>query len=130
MNDHLPSRVACRPHSRAGTGLFAKEAISAGEEIFSIKSPLAVVLDSPRLQDTCAYCCTITSQGQNESGASHQESDGSLTPAEEIARELKGCMGCKVVKYCSKVQAAPFSSSFLLLLNAAPIRACKDGISF
>ncbi|KAF2140049.1 uncharacterized protein K452DRAFT_201990, partial [Aplosporella prunicola CBS 121167] len=42
-----------------GNGLFAKEAIPAGEEIFSLDRPLAAALDSVRIANCCSNCFTF-----------------------------------------------------------------------
>ncbi|KAJ5501274.1 Zinc finger MYND-type [Penicillium expansum] len=66
-----------------GNGLFATADINPGEDVLHIKTPFVAVLDSPRLEDTCAGCF---GKRQMETG-----------------NELKACTGCRVVKYCDRV---------------------------
>ncbi|CAI7611766.1 unnamed protein product [Penicillium discolor] len=65
-----------------GNGLFATTDINPGEDVLHIKTPFVAVLDSPRLEDTCAGCF---GKRQMETG-----------------NELKACTGCRVVKYCDR----------------------------
>lgn len=76
----------------AGTGLFAKDDISAKECIMLILRPLVAVLDTPRLKDTC-YCCYRWSK-PSAIGARPNMLDGTV---------LKACSGCHIVYYCEKV---------------------------
>lgn len=66
-----------------GNGLFATTDINPGEDVLHIKTPFVAVLDSPRLEDTCAGCF-----GKRQA---------------ETGNELKACTGCRVVKYCDRV---------------------------
>jgi SET and MYND domain-containing protein len=66
-----------------GNGLFATGDINTGENVLHVKSPFAAVLDTPRLEDTCSACF------------GRRQLDG--------VAELKGCTGCRVVKYCDRV---------------------------
>lgn len=66
-----------------GNGLFASTAIKTGEDVLHVQTPFVVVLDSPRLQDTCSGCF---GKRQLDSGT-----------------ELKACTGCRAVKYCDRV---------------------------
>ena len=72
-----------------GNGLFATTNIKPGEDVLHIKTPFVAILDSPRLEDTCAGCF---GKRQMDTG-----------------NELKACTGCRVVKYCDRV-----SSSFVI----------------
>jgi SET and MYND domain-containing protein len=74
-----------------GNGLFATSDIKPGEDVLHIKTPFVAVLDSPRLEDTCAGCF---GKRQMETG-----------------NELKACTGCRVVKYCDRVSFRSFDSS-------------------
>ena len=82
----FPSHIHTRCTPGAGTGLFTNSTIAAGEEILRIDRPLVAVLDSPHLHDTCANCHLLLRDDAGPDGMT-----------------LKHCMGCKVVKYCSKV---------------------------
>lgn len=90
----LPSvetRTVPRPAPNGmGNGLFATTNIKPGEDVLHIKTPFVAILDSPRLEDTCAGCF---GKRQMDTG-----------------NELKACTGCRVVKYCDRV-----SSSFVIL---------------
>ncbi|OQD81784.1 hypothetical protein PENANT_c025G02281 [Penicillium antarcticum] len=65
-----------------GNGLFATTDIKPGEDVLHVKTPFVAVLDTPRLEDTCAGCF---GKRQMETG-----------------NELKACTGCRVVKYCDR----------------------------
>jgi SET and MYND domain-containing protein len=69
-----------------GNGLFAKTDIKPGEDVLHIKTPFVAILDSPRLEDTCAGCF---GKRQMDTG-----------------NELKACTGCRVVKYCDRVSSS------------------------
>lgn len=85
------SYVEARQTAYAGNGLFARTAVPAGEEIIRVGRPLVAALDSPQLRTTCANCfVSAYSQSQDE-GAARGEGT------------LKACLGCQVVRYCSKV---------------------------
>ncbi|KAJ5666982.1 hypothetical protein N7462_011391 [Penicillium macrosclerotiorum] len=74
--------VSCPAPNGMGNGLFATTDIKTGEDVLHAKTPFVAVLDSSRLEDTCAACF---GKKQMESGA-----------------ELKACTGCRVVKYCDR----------------------------
>ncbi|KAJ5233062.1 hypothetical protein N7468_006018 [Penicillium chermesinum] len=65
-----------------GNGLFATEAIKVGEDVLHAMTPFVAVLDSPRLDDTCAACF------------GKRQMEGTV--------DLKACTGCRVVKYCDR----------------------------
>ena len=75
-----------------GTGLFASTDIQTGGDVLYIKAPFMAVLDTPRLEDTCAGCF-----------GKKMAQEGVLG---EI--ELRACMGCRVVRYCDKVGSFAF----------------------
>ena len=85
MPANYPSHIDIRKTTTAGFGTFTSKEISAGQLIFKVERPLVVVLDFPRLSDTCEWCLKNVQDG----------TDG--------GRSLKACTGCKVVRYCSKV---------------------------
>lgn len=62
----------------AGNGLAASTLIPAGSVIIKISNPYLILLEKAHLQSTCSWCFT--------------------TPESST---LKGCGGCKVVRYCS-----------------------------
>lgn len=66
-----------------GNGLFATADMNPGDTVLHIEAPFVAILDSPRLEDTCAGCF---GKRQVETGS-----------------ELKACTGCRVVKYCDRV---------------------------
>ncbi|KAJ5347130.1 zinc finger protein [Penicillium brevicompactum] len=65
-----------------GNGLFATTDMNPGDTVLHIEAPFVAILDSPRLEDTCAGCF---GKRQVETGS-----------------ELKACTGCRVVKYCDR----------------------------
>ncbi|RJE20264.1 hypothetical protein PHISCL_07397 [Aspergillus sclerotialis] len=69
-----------------GTGLFASTDIQLGDDVLYIKTPFVAVLDTPRLEDTCAGCF-----------GKRMSPEGALADI-----ELKACTGCRVVRYCDK----------------------------
>lgn len=70
-----------------GTGLFASTDMQTGDDVLYIKTPFIAVLDTPRLEDTCAGC--FGKRMAQEEALAHIE--------------LKACTGCRVVRYCDKV---------------------------
>ena len=77
-----------KPSSIAGNGLFANQAIHAGEAVAILDRPLVAVLDYSRLSDTCSHCFA-------------QTHDNDYYQRESII--ISACTGCKAVRYCSKV---------------------------
>ncbi|KAK2749771.1 hypothetical protein FQN55_003007 [Onygenales sp. PD_40] len=76
-----------------GLGLFATEAIKAGENVFEITACFASVLNRERLADTCSNCFSSV--------------DEDVNPV-----NLSVCSGCRVVKYCGmRCQAESWASS-------------------
>lgn len=84
----IDHHIERKPAGDAGDGLFATDTIPAGKEIFSVEQPLAYVLDTPHLLDTCVHCLRKATKN-----------DDSRT----MEVKLKRCMGCKVVRYCGEV---------------------------
>lgn len=72
----------------AGMGLFTSKSLGPGELVLRDTRPLGCVLDTPLLEQHCAWCL----KGQN---SVHIEAE------EEIV--LKKCGGCSVVKFCNQV---------------------------
>lgn len=72
----------------AGMGLFTSKSLGPGELVLRDTRPLGCVLDTPLLEQHCAWCL----KGQN---SVHMEAE------EEII--LKKCGGCSVVKFCNQV---------------------------
>ena len=72
----------------AGMGLFTSKSLGPGELVLRDTRPLGCVLDTPLLEQHCAWCL----KGQN---SVHMEAE------EEIV--LKKCGGCSVVKFCNQV---------------------------
>ncbi|KAH8701127.1 hypothetical protein BGW36DRAFT_425922 [Talaromyces proteolyticus] len=69
-----------------GNGLFATADIENGGEVLRTDKPFVIVLDTPRLHDTCAGC-----YGTRQ-----------LLNPETASADLKACTRCKVVRYCNK----------------------------
>ena len=89
-----PSLVTVRKASNdAGNGLFASEPLGAGEEILRIDRPLVSVLDSPHLRDACSNCYVWVPEG----------AVGQFGEEKGTQVKLKACQGCKINRYCSKV---------------------------
>ena len=88
-----------KPHSTpaTGTGLLASLDYAEGLEIVRIVRPFAVALDSKHLQSTCASCFSGLPEAQIHT--------------EAPSTKLRDCLGCNIVKYCSKV-------GFSLLCNS------------
>lgn len=86
-----PSYVEARKTGYAGNGLFARIAVPAGEELLRVGRPLVAALDSPQLRTCCANCFVSAYNQSQDEGAIAGE------------WELKACLGCQVVRYCSKV---------------------------
>lgn len=76
-----------------GRGLLANRDISQDEDVISIRTPLVIALDIPRLKDTC-YACL----GYKESCQKTEENNWGHD------LNLQICTGCHVVRYCSKVR--------------------------
>lgn len=95
MTSTLPAHIFHQKTPNAGTCLFTSKEISAGELIFRLERPLVSVLDSVRLRDTCEACL----QWMPESAPGDEE----IGNREDERKILKDCLGCKVVRYCSKV---------------------------
>ena len=84
-----------------GNGLFATDDIKIGEDVIHAKVPFVAVLDTPRLEDTCAGCF----------GKKQLETGGGL----------KACTGCRVVKYCDRVSIYVHSTFGLIIANISNI---------
>jgi SET and MYND domain-containing protein len=91
-----PSETLC-----GQVGLFATEDIPAGAEILPYARPLLPIVDVANLGVTCNDCFAsssllfrVPSQG---AGAGQTATNVSL----------KSCLGCRTVKYCSKVCPPP-----------------------
>ena len=89
-----PNVIVARINDAGRTLVAHEDDIAAGEEILRVLGPLAA-LDSGHLQDACSNCYLWIS------GNNHGSQDGDPGPQKV---ELKACLGCKVVKYCSKVR--------------------------
>lgn len=92
-----PQKVPSASANVSLIGLFVSKAIPAGEEAFRIDRPLVAVLDSTHLKDTCSNCHLWLA----ESGAYLDDGDA----GERGKQKVKACLGCKVLKYCSKVSS-------------------------
>ena len=92
MSNVSESHVEVKTSPTAGNGLFATKDIGAGELVVMVNRPLIGVLDLPRLEDTCSNCF-LWSAGSVEGG---------LLPNKPT---INWCVGCKTVKYCSKVRS-------------------------
>ncbi len=75
-------------------GLYAMADIPEGEEVIAIREPWLLVVDSEHLDETCNTCFAWTSPRRGFTAVSDDE----VT--------LKTCLGCRTVRYCSKVSNA------------------------
>ena len=123
MARHIP-RLKPRSTVDAGRSLFTSEEVPAAIEILRIDSPLVAVLDSSHLQDTCACCFSCL-----PNIISHREGLPE-NPQNQERRRLKSCLGCKAVRYCSKVSLRLQRVSMPLLLNSASAACFYDGLLF
>ena len=101
----------------AGSGLFAAEAVDAGTEIFR-SQPLVNCRD-PRLGHVCDFCFA------NAKTTVHR--DGRFLKADEMPVTIKGCTGCMVARYCSKVCFVRRRVNFVANLNC-PAGLPEDGL--
>ncbi|KAK2759101.1 hypothetical protein FQN54_003200 [Arachnomyces sp. PD_36] len=69
-----------------GHGLFTRMRIGLGEDVFQIRKPTVAVLDTARLEDTCAHCF----------------GEGTAYASTEEKVKLKRCTGCQMVRYCDR----------------------------
>lgn len=103
------NKVSVRPSNVAGRGLFTTEDITAGDTLLDLPRALTWALDDDRIDDTCDNCCTwITLESDSEDI--------------RVPAGVSACMGCKKVKYCSKVDrplgSSRIPSSFTSLLSS------------
>ncbi|KAI1263345.1 SET domain-containing protein [Xylariaceae sp. FL1019] len=80
----------------AGRGLFATKDFSPGDVVFSADRPLVAELNAERMLDTCGWCTQRAATDPMERTASAAMG----LPTGLI--EVKSCVGCKRVAYCSK----------------------------
>lgn len=78
MPDMIPESIYSSEVLGKGKGLFTSEAIEPGKLVFRIDEPLVCVPDNEHLNTVC-YQCFVS----------------------HLVKNLKSCLGCKVVKYCS-----------------------------
>jgi SET and MYND domain-containing protein len=76
---------------RIGRGLFASADFDTGDDILHIQTPFLAILNTEKLDDTCAGCF-----GKRYFGKTHEEI------------QLRYCSSCQVPKYCDKVCACFF----------------------
>lgn len=79
----------------AGYGVIAEKDFEAGELLFTLQEPMFIALDSKYLPTVCSYCFHANT-------GSH----GSLEGPESEHVNVKACLGCKTLHYCSKVDIA------------------------
>ncbi|RVD82708.1 uncharacterized protein DFL_007123 [Arthrobotrys flagrans] len=78
-------------HPSVGRGVFASTIIPAGTEILSVADPLICIPDEAHLDTCCHYCMA---EATDEASYVNQ--------AYRPPVKLSYCLGCRVVKYCSK----------------------------
>jgi hypothetical protein len=86
----LPSKIHCN-----GTGLFAKEAIALGKEVFRSK-PLVSCVMNELYSVICDYCLTSSRSKINHAGYFWAKDD--------VKPQIKLCAQCRVCGYCSEVR--------------------------
>lgn len=101
--------VNSRPSPRGGVGLFAVCKIPPGQLVVDIPDPLVIVPDDARLEECCSWCVVW----RPKDGISPMSM---LNPYRD-ENPLSYCVGCRVVKYCSKVCLCKSCQSSLLLGN-------------
>ncbi|KAK6338245.1 hypothetical protein TWF730_002317 [Orbilia blumenaviensis] len=87
----LSPRAYLKDHPSAGRGVFASDTIPAGSEILSVTDPLICIPDEAHLDTCCHYCM-----------AEATDEASSVNQAFRPPVKLSYCLGCRVVKYCSK----------------------------
>ena len=99
-----------------GNALYAARDIPAGALIMSIEDPLVAIPDDPHLSQCCSRCLVwrpdaadspTAGSGKDKKGKG--KAGGSMMDTAFSDIKLSYCMGCKVVKYCSKVSYSSFS---------------------
>lgn len=86
-SEEADSKAFPRKTPNHGEGLFPRMRIKVGEDVLQIREPLVAVLESSRMEDTCANCF-----GARTANALTEEKV-----------KLKRCTGCQKVMYCDKV---------------------------
>ncbi|KAK6541000.1 hypothetical protein TWF694_008381 [Orbilia ellipsospora] len=85
-NAYLKDRLS------AGRFIHASTLVSAGSEIIRVEDPLICIPDEAHLDNCCHYCMSEESSTGTES----------VYQAYKLPVKLSYCLGCRVVKYCSK----------------------------
>ncbi|KAF3086663.1 hypothetical protein TWF569_008562 [Orbilia oligospora] len=88
---NLSPSAYLKDHPSAGRGVFASGTIPAGTEILSVADPLICIPDEAHLDSCCHYCM-----------AEATDEASSVNQAYRPPVKLSYCLGCRVVKYCSK----------------------------
>ncbi|KAF3928037.1 hypothetical protein AA313_de0201761 [Arthrobotrys entomopaga] len=89
-NAYLKDRLS------AGRFIHASTHIPAGSEIIRVEDPLICIPDEAHLDTCCHYCMAEESSSDSTS----------VNQAYKPPAKLSYCLGCRVVKYCSKVRVA------------------------
>ena len=94
----------------AGSGVFASTDLIAGEEIFRVPDPLVSCTENAATEFICDFCFYFEKSKVDPSGRFLTDNDQS--PMVTV------CNGCKLVRYCTKVnQDTPLTSHAFLLLR-------------
>ncbi len=101
--------AAVRPSEtlRGQVGLFATEDVAAGAELLPFARPLLPIVDVANLGATCNDCFASTSSSSLLFGGVPSQAAAGAGPTHTHV-SLKSCLGCRTVKYCSKVCPPPF----------------------
>ncbi|KAJ6257721.1 hypothetical protein Dda_7509 [Drechslerella dactyloides] len=88
----LSESVYIKDHKATGRGAFSSVLIPGGTEILNIPDPLICIPDNAHLDSCCHYCMAEATD----------DTSAPVNQAYKPSVQLSYCLGCKVVKYCSK----------------------------
>ena len=100
----VPLHIAASTIKGAGSGLFVKEDVAEGQELF--RSHPLIVVRNPDMEGVCDVCFLNNWSNCHKGGRFYK-------PGEKRVAIAK-CNGCKVACYCSKVCAEPTATIYLL----------------
>ena len=126
---NLPTHLATKSVSGAGSGLFTPQAIEPGVEVFHVDRPLVSVLNSGHLKTACSNCFLWLPDNGGDGGTVVQMETGIAD-----AKKLKACQACKIVRYCSQVGFwSPVTRHYDIFQHAeshySPYHQILDGFS-
>ena len=92
VTSKVPLEIGLSGIADMGSGLFVRDKVGDGEDIFCAK-PLILCVD-PRQTSVCHHCLRDGKSLVHSGGPTRDPSDGAL--------DIKSCMGCKVARFCSR----------------------------